>query len=121
MPELPPVTSARCPSSKGRVPTAGITECSIMLASHSLIALDQICDQSGPSGLMRRSHSTTAVAVEVLVEQHVVLEVRIVLHARSVSVDWACSVAVRQEDALQAATDFVCDFGQGEERPATGG
>jgi hypothetical protein len=41
-------------------------------------------DEAGPAGLMRRTDATPGIAVEVLVEQHVVPEARGVLVQRAV-------------------------------------
>src|SRR5258707_1280177 len=47
--------------------------------------LQQLGHESRPSGLMRRADAAPRVAVEVLVEEDVVAEVRIVLHPRVVA------------------------------------
>ena len=71
-------------------------------------AFEQLGDQAGPAGLVRRADAAAGVAVEVLVEQDVVAEVRIGLQLRS----WSPKTGRRpsrpsQEEPRQAARQFV--------------
>ena len=60
---------------------------------------DHVGDQRAPAGLMRGAQPAAGVAVEVFVEQDVVLEVRIGLELVVVAEDRAPPVLVAPEDA----------------------
>jgi hypothetical protein len=63
--------------------------------------LQQLRDQARPAGLVRRAHAAPRVAVEILEEQQVVAEVRIVLQLRAAAEDRPLSRRVGQEDARE--------------------
>src|SRR5262249_59435688 len=65
--------------------------------------LQQLGDQPGPAGLVRRADAAPRVAVEVFVKQQVIPEVRVVLVFGRLAEDRPPAALVRQEDAGQAA------------------
>src|SRR5215471_13158140 len=69
-------------------------------------------NESGPAGLVARSETCAVVSVEVLIEEDVVLPVRIVLELPGSSVDGAFSVGVTQEHAGIPTTDLSRYFKQ---------
>ena len=64
----------------------------VRLAGHQ-----QLGDQPGPAGLMRRADTPSAVAMEVFVEQQIVAEVRIRLELRGFAKDRASPLGVLSE------------------------
>src|SRR3954466_8020046 len=64
-------------------------------------------DDSGPAGLVAGAQPGAVVAVEVLVEQHVVAPVRIVLEGFRCAVNGAAAVLVLQEDAGDAGGELL--------------
>src|SRR5579862_2394505 len=66
--------------------------------------------QSRPAGLMGGPDAAAAVAVEVFVEQDVIAEMRVALHARVVRIHRAGAALVREEDSGEAAGELVGDF-----------
>ena len=71
------------------------------LGRHVPEDLDQRRHDSGPPGLMAGPRAGTVVAVEVLVEEQVVLPVRIGLEDFRPAEDGALAFGVGKEDALQ--------------------
>src|SRR5258707_15729360 len=55
-------------------------------------------DQPGPAGLVRGACTAARVSMEVLVEQHVIAEMRIALHSGMVSMHGTQSVLAPQKD-----------------------
>jgi hypothetical protein len=74
-------------------------------------SLDQVRDQSGPSRLVRGTQSFAGVAVEELVEKHVVAEVRVLLHLGILPEDWATAVTVAQKNPSDSPRELVRHFG----------
>ena len=64
---------------------------------------DHIGDQPAPAGLMRSAKPAAIVAIEIFVEQDVVLEMRIGLQLVGIAEDRAPPVLVAPEDAWSAA------------------
>src|SRR5262249_43420242 len=132
MPELAPVTSALCPfnhsgsgcvvGSAGRGQAASdSTDEGIVLyllrraaGSRWNAWLQQLCDQSGPARLMRRAESPAGVTMEMLVELHVVAEVRVVLDVRSISHERAAAALVAEEEIAQPRSELARDLVNGE-------
>ena len=75
--------------------------------------MKQLCNEAGPAGLMRGAHAAAAVAVEVLVEKDVVLEVRIGRELRMIFQGWTLTIVALQEQFREAAGEFVGDLVQG--------
>ena len=83
--------------------------------------LKKLRDQSRPAGLVARADAAAGVAVEIFVEKHVVLEVRIGGKLGMILQRGALSVGAFEEEAREAAGEFVGDFGDGFELAAAGG
>src|SRR5207302_1374695 len=66
------------------------------------LLLDELGDQAGPARLMARAHAGPVVAVEVLVERHIVAPVRIVLEILLPAKHRPPAVVVAHEDADEA-------------------
>ena len=71
---------------------------------------DQVCDQSGPAGLMRCATATAIVTMEVFMKQDVVLEMRIGLKFFVAAENRASAVGTAQKDLEQPAAQFVRDL-----------
>src|SRR5579864_2656937 len=69
--------------------------------------LQQFGHEPGPPGLVRRTDAPARVAVEVLVKEHVVPEVRVVLYPGVVSQDGALAFRVAQEQPRQARRELA--------------
>ena len=69
--------------------------------------LEELGYQACPAGLVRRAHAATAVAVEVLVEECVVAEMRITRQLVVLVEDRPPATFVGQEDARQAPRQLV--------------
>src|SRR3712207_1050164 len=78
------------------------------------LLLEQLSYRSGPARLMARAHAGAVVAVEVLVEEHVVTPVRIVLEGRVAAEDGAPPVLIADEDADQPARQLIGDLVEGQ-------
>src|SRR4051794_3377199 len=98
MPSAAPI--AKPPSASGSSHSCG----SLMTGTARLFirarrggALDQVRRERGPPGLMSRAEAAAVVAVEELVEQHEVLEERIVGVALAAAVTRPRAIAVAQE------------------------
>src|SRR5918996_5950678 len=72
--------------------------------------LQELRDQAGPAGLMGRADAAARVAVEVLVEQYVVAEVRIALQLRVLAEPRPHAAFVLEEQPLQPRRDLVGDL-----------
>lgn len=55
---------------------------------------DQLGDQSCPTGLMRRANAATVVAVKILIELHVVAEMRVGLQFDILTIYWPATVSI---------------------------
>jgi hypothetical protein len=76
---------------------------------------EQLRDEPGPARLMGSADPAPAVAMEVLVEQHVILEVRIALHARMMAEYGTLPVLIFEEDARQSRRELVRHLVDGHE------
>jgi len=76
----------------------------------------EFCDQAGPAGLVRGTYAATGVAMEVFIEQQVVLEVRVALQLRMVTEDGTRPRLVGQEDPGETTGQFAS--GDGSRRTA---
>ena len=65
------------------------------------IAIKQVCDQRGPASLMTRADTRAVIAMEVLVEEEVIMPMRITLHQFDTTEYGPNSVLVFQEDRGQ--------------------
>src|SRR5215472_11098337 len=61
--------------------------------------IDSSCNNTGPSGLMARAKTSTIVTVKILVEEDVVLPVRIFLKLLRPAIDRTLTVGITQKDA----------------------
>src|SRR2546421_887849 len=68
--------------------------------------LEELRDQPRPSRLVVRAHARAVVAVEVLVEQEVVAEVRIALQLLGLAEGRPAAVLIEKEDGGEAAGDL---------------
>src|SRR5262245_15954386 len=80
--------------------------------------LDQIGDETGPSGLVARADTGAGVAVEVLVEEDQIAPVRVGLERGGFAVHRPGALLVAEEDANEAPRDLL---GHLEERHADTG
>ena len=67
----------------------------------SVLCPDQRCHQSGPAGLVGRTHSATAVPVEVFVKQDVLIEIRVGLKRGIVVINRPSTAGIFAEDRDQ--------------------
>ena len=72
-----------------------------------MAAADDVGDQAGPAGLVRRAQPGAVVAVEVLVEHQVVLPRRVVLQALDPAEARPPPVGADQEDRDQPLAQVV--------------
>src|SRR4051812_39451640 len=79
--------------------------------------LEKLGDQPGPTRLMRRADAAPAVTVKVLVEQHVVAEVRIVLQTSLIPEHRPLAILVAEEDPGQPHRQLAGDFADGVVAP----
>jgi hypothetical protein len=70
---------------------------------------DHVGDKTGPSGLVRRSETAAVVAVEELVELHVVLEVGVVVEHVVAAVVGPVALLVLGKDVDQPVLDLLGD------------
>src|SRR5262249_52811237 len=82
--------------------------------------LEQLGDQAGPAGLVRRPGAAAAVCVEILVEQNVVPKVRVVLQLRAVAEHRPAVPLVTKEETAQAACHLNGDLINREQLSGTG-
>src|SRR6266403_6168845 len=78
---------------------------------------EKLRHQPGPAGLVRGTDATTSVAVEVLIEEDVVPEVRVGVCALIEAVDRPASIPVCKEQPSQTAGDLVGNLVEGCEVP----
>src|SRR6185312_16067241 len=88
-------------------------------SARCLAGLQQLGDESGPSRLMRGAQATAIVAIEVLVEQHVIAEVRIIRVRPMLQSGGTSSRGVRQEYARQPIGQLVGYRVEGHEPAGT--
>src|SRR6478609_11867816 len=81
----------------------------------------QVGDERGPAGLVHRAETGSVVAVEVLVEQQVVLPRRVGLHLLDPAVDGSAAVRSGEPDADQPVREVTGDLPQRELLPGMGG
>src|SRR5712692_2451203 len=74
--------------------------------------LDQFGNKTGPAGLLARPQPSATVSVEVLVEQDVILPLRIGLEFFRTSVHRPAARLVAQENSSQPIGYFLCYFKQ---------
>jgi hypothetical protein len=79
--------------------------------------VNKVGDEAGPARLMRRAASAAIVAVEVFMEEDVVLEIGILLELSIPSEDGAPAVGVTTKNVYEAATQLVSDFVERQHRP----
>src|SRR5687768_7169927 len=131
MPELAPVTSAFWPLSTRRTWHEGMTTggCPSVRTERMTISrgkvggggrLEQLGDEARPAGLVRSTDAAAGVAVEVLVEEHVVAEMRVVLHLRVVAEDRPPAAPVLEEDVAEPVAQLAGDLLQAEEVAGAG-
>ena len=72
--------------------------------------IDEVGDEAGPAGLMRSATAAAIVAVKVLEEQDVVLEIRIGLELFIASEDGAPSIGTALKELQQTPAQFVADL-----------
>src|ERR1700676_2385362 len=82
--------------------------------------LDQLRDQSGPSGLVRGADPGAVVAVEVFVEEEQIAEASIGLKLRRRTVEGPASVRSAREDADQALRKIARNFPERRHVPRAG-
>src|SRR6266508_1150912 len=75
---------------------------------------DEIRDQSGPAGLVRCATATAIVAVEVFMEQDVVLEMRISLKFLVGAEHGTPAVGSAHKQLEHTAAQFIRDLVQGQ-------
>src|SRR5262252_361440 len=73
----------------------------------SCTLLEQLGDQSRPSGLVRRSDSASRLAVDVLVEVDVVAELAVLLQLRIQRIDLSHARGVFHEDACEPVRQIL--------------
>src|SRR5258708_30696015 len=73
---------------------------------------NHIGDQSTPAGLVRGAQAAPVVAVEIFVEEYVVLEVRIGLHLVIGAEDGTSSLLIAAKDIDLAAAPLISDLFQ---------
>ena len=78
-------------------------------------------DEAGPTGLVRGADATAGVAVEILVEKHEVLEVRVAGKLGMVFQHGAFAGFVLEEYFREAAREFGGDLLDRDEHAGSGG
>src|SRR3954469_6194710 len=86
---------------------AGLAELEELLRRDRREQVQEASYDSRPSGLVARSEAGPVVAVEVLVEEDEILEVRIVLELPGAPVHGPLAALVAQEDARQAPRELL--------------
>src|ERR1700745_67774 len=86
---------------------AGLEE---LLCVEAAEQFDQFSHQAGPSGLMTGSETCSIVTVEVLVEQDVVLPLRVCLEFLRTTVHRAPAGFIPQKDSGQTVGDLARDL-----------
>ena len=66
------------------------------------LRMEQFGDQTGPTRLMRRTDAPSGVAVEILVEQQVISEIRVGLHSRLAVKCGAGSIFLSENESAEA-------------------
>ena len=79
-----------------------------------MIGFQEIGDQACPAGLMGRADAAPVVTVEVLVEQDAVAKMGIASSRLMMLEDRTAPGFILQENARQAASQFVRDFANGQ-------
>src|SRR6478735_137198 len=108
-------------------PVGSAGRCSVRLfpEDHSLAVLwwvdEEVRDQGGPAGLMHGAEPGAVVAVEVLVEQQVVLPPGIGLHAVDPAVDGPSTVRTGEPDTDQPVCQVSGDRTQCQLSARSGG
>ena len=77
----------------------------------------EVGDEAGPARLVRRAAPAAIVAVEVFVEEDVVLEIGIALELSIPSEDGAPAVGVTTKNVYEAATQLVSNFAKRQHGP----
>jgi hypothetical protein len=72
--------------------------------------VNKVGDEAGPARLVRRAAPAAIVAVEVFVEEDVVLEIGIVLELSVPSEEGAPAIGVTTKNVYEATTQLVSDF-----------
>jgi len=72
--------------------------------------VNKVGDEPGPARLVRRAAPAAIVAVEVFVEEDVVLEIGIALELPILSKDRAPAVGVTTKNVYEATRQLVSDF-----------
>src|SRR3954468_2589955 len=72
--------------------------------------LEELRDQACPARLVACADTRSVVAVEILMKQHVIPEVRVALQLLLASEDGTAPALVAQEDGREAAGQLGCDF-----------
>src|SRR5258708_9689050 len=75
---------------------------------------DHIGDQPAPTRLVRRAQPASSLAVEIFMEQDVVLEVRVRLHLLLATEDRTPSLVVAPEDIRQTTLQLIGDLFQAQ-------
>src|SRR5919201_620142 len=79
----------------------------------TLPRLKQLRDKPRPPRLVRSADAASGVPVKVLVEQHVVSEIRVILQSRIVAEHRAPPLVVAKEQTRQACRELVRDLFDG--------
>ena len=72
--------------------------------------VNKVDDEAGPARLVRSAASAAIVAVEVFVEEDVVLEIGIALKFSTPSEDGALAVGITTKNVYEATTQLISDF-----------
>src|SRR5579864_3004230 len=91
-----------------------------MLSIKTAKKLDQLCHNACPSGLVTRPESSPIVAVEILIEEDVVLPLRIGLEFIGGAVDRSSSGLVAEEDFGQPVSNLSRNLKQIHQITRTG-
>src|SRR5271156_4906556 len=81
-----------------------------LLPVDSAEKLDQLCDHAGPSGLVTCPQTSPVIAMEVLVEQDVVLPMGISLELLRTSIHRPPPGFIPQEDRFQSVGNLPSDL-----------
>src|SRR6185437_7401975 len=73
----------------------------------AMSAADHVGDEARPTRVMRRAESGRVVAMEVFVEEQIVLPIRIALHALNTAEAWSPPVRTNQEYGDQTVPQVV--------------